>query len=64
MIIGSYVVIVILFFIIMFLFSPLSYKSPFNISYNTGLLVMNSFHFFSSVKLFISSSILNDILAG
>ena len=39
------------------------HKIPFNISYKTGLVVMNSFHFCLSGKLLISSSILNASLA-
>ena len=37
---------------------------PFNISYNTGFLVTNSFSFFLSDKIVISPSILNESLAG
>ena len=43
---------------------PFYSKSPFNISYRTGLVVMNYLNFYLSGKLCISFSILNDILAG
>ena len=42
----------------------LDYISPFNICCKTGLVVLNSLNFCLSVKLFISPSILNKILAG
>ena len=42
----------------------LSYISPFNICCKAGLVVLNSFNFYLSEKLFISPSILNEILAG
>ena len=38
--------------------------SPFNIYYKAGFVVLNSFNFSLSDKLFISPSILNEILAG
>ena len=38
--------------------------SPFNICCNAGLVVLNSLNFCLSEKLFISPSILNEILAG
>ena len=40
------------------------YRSPFNICCKAGLVVLNSLTFCLSVKLLISSSILNEILAG
>ena len=46
------------------LFSPLvflDYISPFNICFKAGLVVLNSLNFCLSEKLFISSSILNEI---
>ena len=45
---------------------PPSWFSPFNISCNTVLVVMNFFRYiyFSIGKLFFSLSILNDSLAG
>ena len=42
----------------------LYYISPFNICYKAGLVVLNSLKFCLSEKLFISRSILNEILAG
>ena len=42
----------------------LHYISPFHICCNAGLVVLNSFNFCLSEKLFISSSILNEILVG
>ena len=39
-------------------------NKPFSISYNNGLVMMNSFSFFLSGKLFICPSILNDNFAG
>ena len=42
----------------------LDYISPFNICCKTGLVVLNSFNFCLSEKLFISPSILNEILTG
>jgi len=39
------------------------YISPFNICYNAGLVVLNSLKFCLSERLFISPSILNEILA-
>ena len=41
----------------------LDYISPFNICYKAGLVVLNSLNFCLSEKLFISPSILNEILA-
>ena len=41
----------------------LDYISPFNICCKAGLVVLNSLNFCLSKKLFISSSILNEILA-
>ena len=41
----------------------LDYISPFNICCKAGLVVLNSFNFCLSEKLFISPSILNEILA-
>ena len=38
--------------------------SPFNICCKTGLVVLNSLNFCLSEKLFISPSVLNEILAG
>ena len=38
--------------------------SPFNICWKAGLVVLNSLNFCLSEKLFISPSILNEILAG
>ena len=42
----------------------LDYISPFNICCKAGLVVLNSFNFYFSEKLFISPTILNEILAG
>ena len=42
----------------------LDYISPFNICCKPGLVVLNSLNFCLSEKLFISPSILNEILAG
>ena len=42
----------------------LDYTSPFNICCKAGLVVLNSLNYCVSVKLFISPSILNEILAG
>ena len=42
----------------------LDYVSPFNICCKTDLVVLNSLYFCLSEKLFISPSILNEILAG
>ena len=42
----------------------LDYIWPFNICCKAGLLVLNSLNFFLSENLFISPSILNEILAG
>ena len=42
----------------------LDYISPFNICYKAGLVVLNSLDFCLPEKLFISPSILNEILAG
>ena len=42
----------------------LDYINPFNICCKTGLVVLNSPNFCLSEKLFISTSILNEILAG
>ena len=42
----------------------LDYISPFNICCKAGLMVLNSLNFCLSEKLFISPSILNEILAG
>ena len=42
----------------------LDYISPFNICCKVGLVVLNSLNFCLSEKLFISPSILNEILAG
>ena len=42
----------------------LDYISPFNICCKAGLVVLNSLNFCLSGKLFISPSILNEILAG
>ena len=42
----------------------LDYISPFNICYKAGLVILNSLNFCLSEKLFISPSILNEILAG
>ena len=48
------------FFSIVFL----DYISPFNICCKAGLVILNSLNFFLFEKLFISPSILNEILAG
>ena len=40
------------------------YISPFNICCKAGLVVLNSLNFYLSEKLFISPSILNEILVG
>ena len=42
----------------------LDYISPFNICCKAGFVVLNSLNFYLSEKLFISPSILNEILAG
>ena len=42
----------------------LDYVSPFNICCKAGLVVLNSLNFCLSENLFISPSILNEILAG
>ena len=42
----------------------LDYISPFNICCKAGLVVLNSLNFCLSEKLFISPSILNEILEG
>ena len=42
----------------------ISYVSPFSINCKAGLMVLNSPSFHLSVKLLISLSILNEILAG
>ena len=42
----------------------LDYISPFNICCKAGLVVLNSLNFCLSEKIFISPSILNEILAG
>ena len=42
----------------------LDYISPFNIYCKTGLVVLNSLNFCLSEKLFISPSVLNEILVG
>ena len=42
----------------------LDYTSPFNICCKAGLVVLNSLNFWLSVKLFISPTILNEILVG
>ena len=44
--------------------SSFSYISPFNISYNKGLVMMNSFNLTLSGKHFICLSILNGKFAG
>ena len=49
------------FFFLFCHFSP--QRVPLKISFKTGLVVMNSFNFCLSGKLFISLSILNDSLA-
>ena len=41
----------------------LGYISPFNICYKAGLVVLNSLNLCLSEKLFISTSVLNEILA-
>ena len=48
------------FFSVVFLY----YISPFNICCKAGLVALNSLNFCLSEKLFISPSILNEILAG
>ena len=42
----------------------LAYVSPFNICCKAGLMVLNSLNVLLSEKLFISPTILNEILAG
>ena len=42
----------------------LDYTSPFNICYKADLVVLNSLNFCLSEKLFISPSVLNEILDG
>ena len=58
-IIDTYAFIDILLFTVLIIFFFLNY-SPFNISYNNGLVMMNSFSFLLSGKLFICPLILND----
>ena len=41
---------------------PLLFKSPFNISWSTGLVMMNSFSFFLSGNLFICPSMLGRVI--
>ena len=56
-----------LVFVLQTFFSPvvfLDYRSLFNICCKAGLVVLNSLYFCLSEKLFISPSILNEILAG
>ena len=60
LIVDRYVFFAILLFIVLILFLSKSL----NISYNNGLVMMNSFSFFLSGKLFICLSILNDSFAG
>ena len=52
------------FFRSFYSFVLLDYISPFNICCKAGLVVLNSLNFCLSEKLFISSTILNEILAG
>ena len=59
-IVDRYVFITILFFF----FHSSSWRRPFNISYNTGLVMMNPIRFFLSGKLFICPLILNDSFVG
>ena len=42
----------------------LDYRSPFNICCKPGLIILNSLNFCLSEKLFISPSVLNEILSG
>ena len=53
-------VVILLFILLIFFFL----NNPFNISYNNGVVIMSSFRFFLSGKLFICHSILNDSFAG
>ena len=53
---------ILMFTVLIFLF--FLNKSPFNISWNNGLVMMNSFSFTLSGKHFICPSILNDSFAG
>ena len=55
------VFIAILLFIVLIFFYL---HSPFSISYNNGLVIMKSFSFFLTGKVFICPLILNDIFAG
>ena len=50
-------------FVDLFFCCILDYISPFNICCKAGLVVLNSLYFCSSDKLFISPSVLNEILA-
>ena len=56
-----YVLIGILLYIVLIFFFL---SKSFNISYNSGVVMMNSFSFFLSGKIFICLSILNDRSAG
>ena len=54
----------VLIFRSLFFFVFLDHTNPFNICCKAGLVVLNSLNFCLSVKLFISPSVLNEILAG
>ena len=54
-------VVILLFIFLIFFFLVLS---PFNISYNNGLVLMNSFNLFLAEKHFICPSILKNSFAG
>ena len=64
--VGSCEFIGILLFIFFYLFFLLLLKEErlFTISYNIGLVVMNSFSFFLSGKVFICALMLNESFAG
>ena len=62
-IVNRYVFIAILLFIVLRFFFLLK-EDPFNTFYNADLVVMNSFSFFLSGKLFICPPILNDSFVG
>ena len=60
-IVDRYILILLLLLIFFNFFSS---RRPFNISYSTGLVVMDIFSFFFSEKLFICPLILNDSFSG
>ena len=58
------IVVSLLSFYCSYFLSSFSQVTPFNISYNSGLVMMNSFNLTLSEKHFICPSILNDSFAG